>query len=310
MSIMRRIDSIIIHCSATQAGMDFSAKDIDCWHRARGMNEIGYHYVVRLDGSVEPGREVARMGAHCIGWNERSIGICYIGGLDAGGHPADTRTRAQKETLKRLIEELKQRYGIVTVMGHRDTSPDLNGDGRIEPDEFIKACPCFDVKKWLLIGVILLFLSACGSSHFRMERNVEIDSVTAKGHYEKVDNVRKTEWENNRQADEHIEETVFIWKADTIGVGHENGRAVQRKSFSVTKKVVDRGRMQLQKGCAEHSFVKADSSFAVGKSLIKVDEREKKQRRQIGGLWAFVAIAGFLVICILFFRKFFVVDNQ
>ena len=92
MSIMRRIDSIIIHCSATQAGMDFSAKDIDCWHRARGMNEIGYHYVVRLDGSVEPGREVARMGAHCIGWNERSIGICYIGGLDARGHPADTRT--------------------------------------------------------------------------------------------------------------------------------------------------------------------------------------------------------------------------
>lgn len=68
MSIMRRIDSIIIHCSATQAGMDFSAKDIDRWHRAQGMNEIGYHYVVRLDGSVEPGREVARMGAHCIGW--------------------------------------------------------------------------------------------------------------------------------------------------------------------------------------------------------------------------------------------------
>ncbi len=139
---------------------------------------------------------------------------------------------------------------------------------------------------------------------------MKIDSVTAKEHYERVDNVRKTEWENNRQADEHIEETVFTWKADTIGVGHENGRAVQRKSFSVTKKVVDRGRTQLQKGCAEHSFVKADSSFVVSKSLIKVDEREKKQRRQIGGLWAFVAIAGFLVICILFFRKFFVADNQ
>lgn len=307
---MRRIDSIIIHCSATQAGMDFSAEDIDRWHRARGMNGIGYHYVVRLDGSIEPGREVARMGAHCIGWNEQSVGICYIGGLDAGGQPADTRTRVQKEALKRLIEELKQRYGIVAVMGHRDTSPDLNGDGRIEPDEFIKACPCFDVKKWLLIGVILPFLSACGSSHFRIERNVEIDSVTTKGHSERVDNVRKTEWENNRQADEHIEETVFTWKADTIGVGCESGRAVQRKSFSVTRKVIDRGRVQLQEGYTEHSFVKADSSFAANKSLIKVDEREKKQRKQIGGAWAFIAIAGFLVVCILFFRKFFVVDNQ
>ena len=85
---------------------------------------------------------------------------------------------------------------------------------------------------------------------------------------------------------------------------------MQRKSFSVTKKVVDRGRTQLQKGRAEHSFVKADSSFSVSKSLIKVDEREKKQKKRIGGAWAFIAIAGFLVVCILFFRKFFVVDNQ
>ena len=81
---MRKIDSVIIHCSATKAGMDFSVADIDRWHRAQGMNGIGYHYVVRLDGTVEKGREVEVAGAHCLGWNGRSIGICYIGGLDGG----------------------------------------------------------------------------------------------------------------------------------------------------------------------------------------------------------------------------------
>ena len=97
---MRKIDSVIIHCSATKAGMDFSVADIDRWHRAQGMNGIGYHYVVRLDGTVEKGREVEVAGAHCLGWNGRSIGICYIGGLDTNGNPADTRTDEQKKSMK------------------------------------------------------------------------------------------------------------------------------------------------------------------------------------------------------------------
>ena len=99
---MRNIDSIIVHCSATKAGMDFSVADIDRWHRAQGMNGIGYHYVVRLDGTVEKGREVEVAGAHCLGWNGRSIGICYIGGLDTNGNPADTRTNEQKKSMKGL----------------------------------------------------------------------------------------------------------------------------------------------------------------------------------------------------------------
>lgn len=82
-------DTIIIHCSATRAGQDFTAADIDRWHRQRGFRSIGYHFVVRLDGTVEPGRDVALDGAHCTGWNHRSIGICYIGGLDRNGRPAD-----------------------------------------------------------------------------------------------------------------------------------------------------------------------------------------------------------------------------
>ena len=91
---MRKIDSIIVHCSATKAGQDFTAADIDRWHRERGFNGIGYHYVIRLDGRLEKGREIDLAGAHCKGWNERSVGICYIGGLDENGHPADTRRNA------------------------------------------------------------------------------------------------------------------------------------------------------------------------------------------------------------------------
>ena len=140
-------DTIIIHCSATRAGQDFTAADIDRWHRARGFRSIGYHFVIRLDGTIEPGRDVSLDGAHCTGWNRRSIGICYVGGLDKEGRPADTRTEAQREALIRLVEDLRLVYpDIRQVIGHRDTSPDRNGDGIISPNEFIKMCPCFDVR--------------------------------------------------------------------------------------------------------------------------------------------------------------------
>lgn len=116
-------------------------------HRQRGFRSIGYHFVIRLDGTIEPGRDVALDGAHCTGWNHRSIGICYIGGLDRNGRPADTRTEAQREALVRLVEDLRLVFpSLKQVIGHRDTSPDLNGDGIISPDEYIKSCPCFDVK--------------------------------------------------------------------------------------------------------------------------------------------------------------------
>ena len=137
MNIMRKIDSIIIHCSATKVGQDFTAADIDRWHRERGFNGIGYHYVVCLDGRLERGRDISLAGAHCKGWNEHSIGICYIGGLDVNGHPADTRTKAQKRVLYQLIMDLQKEYGILQVLGHRDTSPDLNEDGVIEANEYV-----------------------------------------------------------------------------------------------------------------------------------------------------------------------------
>ena len=181
----------IIHCSATKAGMDFSVADIDRWHRAQGMNGIGYHYVVRLDGTVEKGREVEVAGAHCLGWNGRSIGICYIGGLDTNGNPADTRTDEQKKSMKGLVEELKLRYRIVTVMGHRDTSPDLNGNGIIEPGEFIKSCPCFDVKKWLMVWSLSLFFWACGTTECMESRRTKIDAAVLETGTEKFSGIQK-----------------------------------------------------------------------------------------------------------------------
>ncbi len=124
-----RPDKIIIHCSATEEGRDFSARDIDGWHKARGFRRIGYHWVVRLDGSLERGRKEYEIGAHCLGQNARSLGICYIGGL-RGGKPADTRTPAQRAAMARLVEDLRSRYPGVTVHGHREFAA--------------KACPCFD----------------------------------------------------------------------------------------------------------------------------------------------------------------------
>lgn len=142
-----KIQAIIIHCSATREGQDIRASDIDKWHRERGFAMIGYNYVIDLDGRVEKGRPLTMTGAHCKGWNDRSIGICYIGGLDGNGNPKDTRTLLQKMSLHNLVFKLMDEYPSITqVLGHRDTSPDLNGDGKISPNEWIKQCPCFDVK--------------------------------------------------------------------------------------------------------------------------------------------------------------------
>lgn len=161
---MNKIDSIIVHCSATKAGQDFKAKDIDRMHRERGFAMIGYNYVIDLDGKIEVGRPLTMDGAHCnskdkngVSYNKHSIGICYIGGLDENGKAKDTRTDAQKRALRLLISKLVLSYQIKEILGHRDTSPDLNGNGEIEPNEWIKECPCFDAKteyKDLLIPYI------------------------------------------------------------------------------------------------------------------------------------------------------------
>lgn len=148
-----KIDAIVVHCSATPEGMDIRAKDIDRMHKERGFAMIGYNYVIDLDGTVEVGRPLTMNGAHCNtkglsgkSYNLHSIGICYIGGVDKDGKAKDTRTPEQKLSLANLVFKLCDEYPIVEVIGHRDASPDKDGNGKITTNEWIKQCPCFDVR--------------------------------------------------------------------------------------------------------------------------------------------------------------------
>ena len=141
---MRKISLIVLHCSATKVSQKVTVADIDRWHRARKWDGIGYHYVIYQDGSIHTGRPLEKKGAHVKDHNAHSIGICYIGGLDSQGHPADTRTPAQKRSLRALLVDLHARFPHAIILGHRDLSPDLNHDGKITPNEFIKQCPCLD----------------------------------------------------------------------------------------------------------------------------------------------------------------------
>lgn len=143
---VREIDTLIIHCSATPDNVSLEPAALSKMHRKRGFNGCGYHFYIRRDGEICDMRPVERIGAHCKGHNEGSIGICYEGGLDAKGRPADTRTAEQKKALVYLVRTLKKEFDISVVAGHRDFSPDLDGDGTVEPEEWIKQCPCFDVK--------------------------------------------------------------------------------------------------------------------------------------------------------------------
>lgn len=140
----RVITDIVIHCTATKPGLDYTANDIRKMHRAQGWSDIGYHYIVRLNGAVEQGRDVDMIGAHVSGHNAHSIGIAYVGGINSRGKAEDTRTEAQKASLLALLVELRKLYPRAKISGHRDFSRDLNHDGVISPDEWIKECPCFN----------------------------------------------------------------------------------------------------------------------------------------------------------------------
>lgn len=133
------IDLIVVHCSATREGKDFTVEDIRRWHKQRGFSDIGYHYVIYRDGTIKTGRSLCVAGAHCIGHNSNSIGVCYIGGLDSKGKRAkDTRTEAQKDALVALLCHLKRRFPKAVIHGHNYFAN--------------KACPSFNAEKeyeWL-----------------------------------------------------------------------------------------------------------------------------------------------------------------
>ena len=134
---------IIIHCSATQEGKDFKAKDIDKWHKQRGFKKIGYHYVIDLDGTVEKGRNDNEVGAHATGHNSKALGICYIGGVASDGKtPKDTRTPKQKEAMFKLVDKLMKQYNIPLskVYGHYQFANKACPSFKMEPfrEEFTK----------------------------------------------------------------------------------------------------------------------------------------------------------------------------
>ena len=130
----RTIKELIVHCSATPEGKDYSVDTIRQWHLQRGFSDIGYHYVIYRDGSIHIGRDESIIGAHCTGHNTNSIGVCYIGGCASDGKtPKDTRTTEQKQSLVKLLKELKTKYPQASIHGHRDFSS--------------KACPSFDATK-------------------------------------------------------------------------------------------------------------------------------------------------------------------
>ncbi len=165
---MRQINKIIVHCAATREDRDFTVEDITRWHKARGFATIGYHYVIYRDGSIHEGRPLEQVGAHCVGQNKHSIGICYIGGCASDGKtPKDTRTPEQKEAMLSLLRRLKAQFPNATIHGHRD---------------FVaKACPSFDATsefRSLAVTILLAFscmlLSSCRSKKHVVEEKAEV----------------------------------------------------------------------------------------------------------------------------------------
>lgn len=133
---MRMINTLIIHCADTYARMDIGVPEIDQWHRARGWNGCGYHFVIRRSGQIEKGRPVATVGAHAKNHNAESIGICMVGGKGDDNRPADNFMPEQWAALKALVLEMHEEYPIESIIGHRDVEPS-------------KTCPNFDVAAWL-----------------------------------------------------------------------------------------------------------------------------------------------------------------
>lgn len=142
-------DAIVIHCTATPYKVEHNRDSIDAMHKARGFSMIGYHYLIGLDGTLYSGRPMDAVGAHVKGFNDSTLGVSYVGGLGPDGKPMDTRTWRQTKTMVALIvDRLLTRYPQAVILGHRDLSPDMDHDGWVEANEYIKQCPCFDAGPW------------------------------------------------------------------------------------------------------------------------------------------------------------------
>ncbi len=136
MTRRKQTDFIVVHCSATKVSADIGAKEIKQWHIDKGWSDIGYHFVIRRNGTLETGRPIENVGAHVAGYNHNSIGICLVGGIDSKGHAQANFTNAQYSRLRELLKTLLSKYPTAIINGHRDF-PGVSKD-----------CPCFDVADW------------------------------------------------------------------------------------------------------------------------------------------------------------------
>lgn len=310
---MRIIDTLIIHCSATPEGLNFTAADIDRWHRQRGFREIGYHYIIRLDGTIETGRAIEKTGAHCKNWNARSIGICYIGGLDRNGHPADTRTPTQKRAMKELIDRLRLQFpSVQTVIGHRDTSPDLNGNGQADPQEFIKSCPCFSVREWLRnpLAVVLLcvsfllpFASSCAGQRTATsvtKENLATESSQQSIRQESADTARHTQRQDTSRLlqgeEEYTEHETICWNTP------DSTHASFTRTVSGRRRFLVSGRSNQTDTILQTHARKEDSQQQaehLQQQALTEKNEEKKRRNATGISTVIMVVMGITTICLI-----------
>lgn len=142
---MRNIKYIAVHCTASHQSMTIEGLKQE--FRRKGWVNLGYHYVVSPDGKITQLLDEEKVSNGVKGFNSVSINVAYIGGIDSNGKPIDNRTAEQKKSLRILLKMLHKKYPNAIIQGHRDFSPDLNRNGKIEPFEYIKACPCFNAKE-------------------------------------------------------------------------------------------------------------------------------------------------------------------
>jgi len=142
---MREIKYIAVHCTA--GNQTTTVKELELEFKRKGWKNPGYHYVVTVDGNIHQLLDTEKISNGVRGYNSVTVNVAYTGGIDAVGKPVDNRTDEQKKSLRQLLKLMRDKFPKAIIQGHRDFSPDLNHDGKIEKSEWIKQCPCFDAKE-------------------------------------------------------------------------------------------------------------------------------------------------------------------
>lgn len=190
--IRPKTDYVVWHTSATPPSMDIGSAQIAIMHKAKGWDDIGYAMVIRRDGRVEAGEDLRRAGAHVKGLNRYSVGICMIGGVDEDGKSENNFTDEQWKAAKHVYEFFTLLYPDAKHVGHRDLSPDKDGDGRVQRHEFLKDCPCFSVAQWIEGG-----LQPVSDLYAPWEEDSSVEEPTETITFEEVLDESEDDWEDD-----------------------------------------------------------------------------------------------------------------